>query len=62
MADSKIVLLQGTLDLLILRTLSLGPNHGLAVARRVEPHCCRHGGGNRRNILKRMRCCVSQVS
>lgn len=29
-------LLQGTLDLLILRALSLGPNHGLGVARRVE--------------------------
>jgi PadR family transcriptional regulator len=29
-------LLQGTLDLLILKTLSLGPMHGLAVARRIE--------------------------
>jgi transcriptional regulator len=29
-------LLQGTLDLLILKTLSLGPLHGLAVARRIE--------------------------
>jgi PadR family transcriptional regulator PadR len=28
-------LLKGTLDLLILRTLSLGPNHGLAIARRI---------------------------
>jgi len=28
-------LLQGTLDLLILRALALGPNHGLGVARRV---------------------------
>jgi len=29
-------LLQGTLDLLILKALSLGPKHGLGVARRVE--------------------------
>src|SRR5262245_28493477 len=28
-------LLNGTLDLLILRTLSLGPNHGLGTARRI---------------------------
>ena len=30
------VLLQGTLDLLILKTLALGPNHGVGVARRVQ--------------------------
>lgn len=29
-------LLRGTLDLLILRALMLGPRHGLGVARRVE--------------------------
>ena len=29
-------LLQGTLDLLILKTLALGPNHGVGVARRVQ--------------------------
>lgn len=29
-------LLQGTLDLLILKALQLGPKHGLGVARRVE--------------------------
>jgi PadR family transcriptional regulator, regulatory protein PadR len=29
-------LLQGTLDLLVLKALSLGPNHGLGIARRVE--------------------------
>ena len=29
-------LLQGTLDLLILKALQLGPRHGLGVARRVE--------------------------
>jgi transcriptional regulator len=33
---SKTELLQGTLDLLILKTLTLGPKHGLAVARRIE--------------------------
>jgi PadR family transcriptional regulator PadR len=35
MASSKTSLLQGTLDLLILRALALGPNHGLGVSRRV---------------------------
>jgi len=34
MADAS--LLQGTLDLLILRTLALGPLHGLGVADRIE--------------------------
>jgi len=34
-AASKGGLLQGTLDLLILRALALGPNHGLGIARRV---------------------------
>ena len=29
-------LLQGTLDLLILKALALGPNHGLGIARRIE--------------------------
>jgi PadR family transcriptional regulator PadR len=29
-------LLQGTLDLLILRTLALGPHHGLGVSRRLQ--------------------------
>jgi len=35
-AESSTGLLQGTLDLLILRALSLGPNHGLGIARRVQ--------------------------
>jgi len=29
-------LLQGTLDLLILKTLALGPNHGLGISRRIQ--------------------------
>jgi len=29
-------LLQGTLDVLILKALALGPHHGLGIARRVE--------------------------
>src|SRR5215468_19559 len=29
-------LLQGTLDLLVLKTLSRGPRHGYAIARRIE--------------------------
>ena len=32
----KTDLLQGTLDLLILKTLTLGPKHGLGIARRIE--------------------------
>ena len=36
MAGPKTGLLQGTLDLLILRALSLGPNHGLGIGRRVQ--------------------------
>ena len=37
MADnSRLDLLQGTLDLLILRTLSTGPKHGWAVSERIQ--------------------------
>jgi transcriptional regulator len=36
MAESKLELLQGTLDMLILKTLSLGPMHGYAVIRRLH--------------------------
>ena len=36
MAAPRNSLLQGTLDLLLLRALSLGPNHGLGIARRVH--------------------------
>jgi transcriptional regulator len=36
MADNRTTLLQGTLDLLILKSLALGELHGLGVARRVE--------------------------
>ena len=36
MAPSKTDLLQGTLDLLILRTLALEPNHGLGITRRIH--------------------------
>src|SRR6266478_6871385 len=34
--QERIELLQGTLDLLILRTLQLGPAHGHAVAKAIE--------------------------
>jgi PadR family transcriptional regulator, regulatory protein PadR len=35
-ADDRIALLQGTLDLLILKTLVLGPIHGQGVARSIQ--------------------------
>jgi PadR family transcriptional regulator PadR len=34
--DNRLELLQGTLDLLILRTLVLGPIHGHAIAKAIE--------------------------
>ena len=36
MNDPNTDLIQGTLDMLILKTLSLGPMHGFGIARRVE--------------------------
>lgn len=36
MADNRIALPQGTLDLLILRTLALEPQHGWAIADRLQ--------------------------
>jgi DNA-binding PadR family transcriptional regulator len=34
--DDRIALLQGTLDLLILKTLVLGPPHGQGIARSIQ--------------------------
>jgi transcriptional regulator len=34
--DPKLEILQGTLDMLILRTLLLGPGHGHAIAKSIE--------------------------
>jgi transcriptional regulator len=35
-AGKKVDLLQGTLDMLVLKALSLGPLHGLGVSHRIE--------------------------
>jgi transcriptional regulator len=35
-ADDRLALLQGTLDLLILRTLLFGPQHGQGIARSIQ--------------------------
>ncbi len=36
MAEARLDLLQGTLDLLILRTLTVGPMHGWAISQRIQ--------------------------
>ncbi|HEY6306222.1 MAG TPA: PadR family transcriptional regulator [Candidatus Angelobacter sp.] len=36
MPSKQVELLQGTLDMLILKTLRLGPLHGLGIAERIE--------------------------
>ncbi len=36
MEETKAELLQGTLDLLVLKALSAGPLHGLAISRRIQ--------------------------
>ena len=36
MVESRKDILKGTLDMLILKTLSLGPLHGLGISRRLE--------------------------
>jgi len=36
MAKTRTDLLQGTLDLLILKTLAIGPQHGWAIAQRIQ--------------------------
>ena len=49
---SPLTLLQGTLDLLILQTLSVGPNHGYGVSTRQLPH---HPATHRRDVGGRRR-------
>jgi transcriptional regulator len=36
MATGKSDLLQGTLDMLVLKVIALGPNHGYAIAQRIR--------------------------
>jgi hypothetical protein len=38
MKEKKTDLLQGTLDLLVLKALALGPLHGLGVSNRIALH------------------------
>lgn len=40
MASSRFPIPQGTLDMLVLQILSLGPAHGYAVARRLQQISC----------------------
>ena len=40
MTSAKSDLPQGTLDLLILRIVSLGPNHGYAISQRIQQISC----------------------
>jgi PadR family transcriptional regulator PadR len=36
MSEDRVELLKGTLDMLILKTVALGPNHGYAIAQRIQ--------------------------
>jgi PadR family transcriptional regulator, regulatory protein PadR len=36
MSEERVELLKGTLDMLILKTVALGPNHGYAIAQRIQ--------------------------
>lgn len=36
MSESRVRVLQGTLDLLVLKTLAWGPNHGFGILRHLE--------------------------
>jgi PadR family transcriptional regulator, regulatory protein PadR len=36
MSEAKIELLRGTLDLLVLKVVALGPSHGYAIAQRLQ--------------------------
>src|SRR6476619_2419940 len=37
-SDDRVALLQGTLDLLVLRTLQLGPLHGHGIVKAIQRH------------------------
>jgi PadR family transcriptional regulator, regulatory protein PadR len=36
MSEERVELLKGTLDMLILKIVALGPNHGYAIAQRIQ--------------------------
>ncbi len=36
MSDERAAILKGTLDMLILRVVALGPNHGYAISQRIQ--------------------------
>jgi PadR family transcriptional regulator len=40
MAEEKVELLKGTLDMLILKVVALGPIHGYAIAQRIQQISC----------------------
>ena len=53
MGESRAAVLQGTLDLLILKALSAGELHGLGVSRRIQQITQRHVLGAARIALPR---------
>ncbi len=53
MAPSKPDLPQGTLDLLILKTLALGPLHGYAIAQRLQQVSATSSSSSRAPSIRR---------
>jgi PadR family transcriptional regulator PadR len=52
MADERIDLPQGTLDLLILKTLALEPQHGWAISERIQQISSNAARSMRRSVAR----------